>query len=176
MNTVPNSLSEPRELGRLLIVYWRRWVAATLLATAAAAAYALLAPKTWQAAQALIVRNEAGGGEAEPGKFRGSEDLKSIQETILELSKSHGVLKAALVEVGPPADYAAAPAWPTDADVENLQKAAKIVPPKGVEFGASEVFYLEVRDNDRTRVAALNRAEPPVAAPSARDPRCQGRA
>ncbi len=69
MNAVPNSLSEPRELGRLLLVYWRRWATVTLLATAAAAAYALLAPKTWQASQALIVRNEAVGGETEPGKF-----------------------------------------------------------------------------------------------------------
>ena len=96
MNTVPNSLAEPRELGRLLVVYWRRWVTVTLLATAAAVAYALLAPKTWQASQALIVRNEAVGSETEPGKFRGAEDLKSIQETIMELSKSHGVLKATL--------------------------------------------------------------------------------
>ena len=71
MNAVPNSLSEPRELGRLLLVYWRRWAVAALLATAAAAVYALVAPKTWQASQALIVRNEAGGGEMEPGKFRG---------------------------------------------------------------------------------------------------------
>ena len=92
MNAVSNSLSEPRELGRLLVVYWRRWAAVTLLATAAAAAYALVAPKTWQAAQALIVRNEAVGSDAEPGRFRGAEDLKSIQETIMELSKSRGVL------------------------------------------------------------------------------------
>ena len=121
-------------------------------------AYALIAPKTWQASQALIVRNEAVGGETEPGKFRGAEDLKSIQETIMELSKSHGVLKATLVEVGPPADYARPSAWPTDNDIESLQKAAKIAPPKGVEFGTSEVFYLEVRDKDRTRVAALSSA------------------
>ena len=120
------------------------------LVTAAAAAYALIAPKTWQASQALIVRNEAVGSDTEPGRFRGAEELKSIQETIMELSKGHGVLEAALMEVGPPADYARPSAWPTDNDVESLQKAVKIVPPKGVEFGASEVFYLEVRDKDRS--------------------------
>lgn len=156
MNAMPNSFSEPRELGRLLVVYWRRWATAALLATVAAAAYALLAPKTWQATQALIVRNEAAGTETEPGKFRGSEDLKSIQETIMELSKSHGVLKATLAEVGPPADYAGPTAWPADNDIEDLQKAVKIAPPKGVEFGTSEVFYLEVRDKDRARVAELS--------------------
>ena len=158
MKTVPITLSEPGELGRLLLVYWRRWVTVTLLTTVAAAAYALLAPKTWQAAQALIVRNEAGGAEMEPGKFRGAEDLKSVQETIVELAKSHGVLAAALLEVGPPADYPHPSAWPTDIDVESLQKVVKIVPPKGVEFGASEVFYLEVRDKDRGRATALSSA------------------
>ena len=90
MNAMPNSLSEPRELGQLLLVYWRRWATTALLATVAAAGYALFAPKTWLASQALIVRNEAVGGETEPGKFRGADDLKSIQETILELSKGHG--------------------------------------------------------------------------------------
>ncbi len=158
MNPMPNSISEPRELGRLLTVYWRRWAAVTLLVTATAAAYAWVAPKSWQASQALIVRNEASGGETEPGKFRGAEDLKSIQETIVELSKGHGVLKAALVEVGPPADEVRTSAWPSDRDIENLQKAVKITPPKGVEFGTSEVFYLEVRDKDRARVAALSSA------------------
>ena len=158
MNALPNSLAEPRELGRLLVIYWRRWVIVTLLATAAAAAYALVAPKIWQASQALIVRNEAVGSETDSGKFRGAEDLKSIQETIMELSKSHSVLKATLVAVGPPADDARPAAWPDDVNIEGLKKAVKVVPPKGVEFGTSEVFYLEIRDKDRIRVAALSSA------------------
>ena len=87
MNAAPNSVSEPRELGRLLLVYWRRWAAVTLLATAAAVAYACVAPKTWQASQALIVRNEAVGGESNPGRLHAAEDLKSIQET------DHGVVQ-----------------------------------------------------------------------------------
>ncbi len=96
MNVEPNSVAGPRELGRLLAVYWRRWVVVTLLAAGAAVAYVLVAPKTWQASQALIVRNEAVGNETDAGKFRGAEDLKSIEETILELSKSRGVLEATL--------------------------------------------------------------------------------
>jgi len=180
MNTVQNSISEPRELGRLLLVYWRRWLCTAVLITAAAAAYALLAPKSWQSSQALIVRNEAAGNDADGARFHAPEELKGIEETILELSKSRGVLHAALLEVGPPADWGkrgqspfvrstqrAVPAngdcprfplWPSDADVENLQKAVKIVPPKGVEFGTSEVFYLEVRDKNRQRTIDLSTA------------------
>ena len=158
VNAVPNSLSEPRELGRLLIVYWRRWAAVTLLATFAAIAYARLSPRLWQASQALIVRNAAVGGDSDADRFRGTDDLKSLQETILELSKSHQVLKAALLETGPPADYAGPAAWPADKEVEALQSAVKIAPPKGVEFGASEVFYLEIRDKDKNRAAGLSAA------------------
>ena len=158
MNTMPISQSQHRELGRLLLTYWRRWAAITLLATVAAAVYALAAPKTWLATQALMVRNEAGGGNAEPGKFRGIDDLRSTQETIVELTKSRSVLKAALMDVGPAADWAATSAWPGDKDIESLQKAVRIIPPKGMEFGVSEVFYLEVRDKDRARVAALSSA------------------
>src|SRR5262249_35801506 len=87
-----------------------------------------------------------------------ADELKSIQETIVELSKGRAVLRATLVEVGPPARCAQPSAWPTDSDVENLQGAVKIVPPKGVEFGASEVFYLEARDHGRERAVKLNSA------------------
>jgi succinoglycan biosynthesis transport protein ExoP len=150
-----NSISEPQALGRLLIAYWRRWLVTALVITAGAAAYALLAPKSWQSSQAIIVRNEAIGSDADTARFHGPDELKSIQETVVELSKSHKVLRAALVDVGPPADCHQPSAWPGDADVEDLQKIVKIVPPKGVEFGTSEVFYLEVRDKDRQRVTVL---------------------
>ena len=158
MNVAPNSVAGPRELGRLLAVYWRRWVAVALLAAGATVAYVLMAPKTWQASQALIVRNEAVGNETDSGKFRGAEDLKSIEETILELSKSRGVLEATLRETGLPVGDARPSDWPTDRNIESLQRAVKIVPPKGLEFGASEVFYLEVCDQDRARAARLSSA------------------
>lgn len=158
MDTLQNSSAEPQPLGRLLLTYWRRWLFTALAITAGAAAYALLAPKSWQSSQAIIVRNEAIGSDADAARFHGPEELKSIEETIVELSKSHKVLRTALVEVGPPAECAKPSAFPGDTDVEDLQKAIKIVPPKGVEFGTSEVFYLEVRDKDRQRVTALSTA------------------
>ncbi len=155
MNAKSHAISEPRELARLLVVYWRRWAIPAAIVTTLAAGYATIAPKTWQASQAMIVRNEASIGESSPGKFHGPEDLKTIQETIVEISKSRGVMQAALQEIGPPTNDTSTAAWPSDKQLAEVQKVVKIVPPKGVEFGTSEVFYLEVRDNDRKRVAAL---------------------
>ena len=59
---------------------------------------------TWEASQALIVRNEASSAEKGPGKFSYPEEMKTVQETILEVVRSRSVLEAALREVGPPAD------------------------------------------------------------------------
>jgi polysaccharide biosynthesis transport protein len=158
MSAVSNPLSEPRELGRLLVFYWRRWAIVTLLTFLAAVAYVFLAPNTWLASQALMVRSEAVGSDADSGRFRAPEELKSTQETIAELSKSRTVLKATLVEVGPPENCDRPLDWPSDKDVECLQKAVKVAPPKGVEFGTSGVFYLEVRDSDRARSTRLGSA------------------
>jgi polysaccharide biosynthesis transport protein len=60
------------------------------------------------------------------------------------------------VEVGPPDDAIGdVAAWPGDEDVENLREAIKLTPPKGGEFGKTEVFYLKVRDRDRSRAVGL---------------------
>ena len=65
-----------------------------------AAVYAALSPKSWQSSQAIIVRNEAIGSEADAARFHGPDELKSIEETIVELSKGRNVLRGALAEVG----------------------------------------------------------------------------
>ena len=43
------------------------------------------------------------GAKRGPGKFSYPEEMKTVQETILEVVKSRSVLAAALREVGPPA-------------------------------------------------------------------------
>jgi polysaccharide biosynthesis transport protein len=63
-----------------------------------------------------------------------------------------------LAEVGPLRKTASARIWPTQADVEDLQDAIAIKAPNGAEFGKTEVFYLLVRDSDRTRALALAKA------------------
>jgi uncharacterized protein involved in exopolysaccharide biosynthesis len=131
-----------------------------VLVTAVAVAYALLRPDTWEATQTLIVRNEAAGNLDEAGKFRGADDMKTAQETILEMAKSETVLREALDEVGP-SDARSADGWPAPRDVERLAETIKLTPPKGAEFGKTEVVYLKTQDHDRQRaldlVSALRR-------------------
>jgi len=148
----------PRQLLQLLREHVALWLLPAVVIAAAVGVYALLHESTWEASQALIVRNEAFSATKEPGKFNYPEEMKTVQETILEVVRSRGVLTAALAEVGPPVGYKKPEAWPTDKDVAETRKNVKLVPPKGAEFGKTEVFYLNVRTEDRARSVALNEA------------------
>jgi succinoglycan biosynthesis transport protein ExoP len=158
MNDVQHSLTSPRQFLNILAARWRLWLAPALIVALGVAIYAFVYNDTWEASQALIVRNEAVNNERGPGKFAQPEDMKTIQETISEITRSRGVLEAALKRVGPPADCRSPEHWPTDRDIESCRKALKLVPPKGAEFGKTEVFYLTVRDHNRARAVELNEA------------------
>lgn len=158
MNSSHPSIPSPKEALRLLVDRPLTWLVPAMAVALAAAVYAAVRPDTWEASQALIVRNEAVASESTPGKFRQIEEMKTIQETILELARSRGVLRTTLEEVGPPADDRKPPAaWPSEEDVEQLRQRVELVPPKGAEFGKTEVFYLNVRDRDRARSLELCR-------------------
>jgi succinoglycan biosynthesis transport protein ExoP len=158
MNNSQHLPISPKEFIRVLAVRWRLWVLPALVISLGTAIFALTHNDTWEASQALIVRNEAANNEHGPGKFAQVEEMKTIQETLLEIARSRGVLEAALKQVGPPADCNDAENWPSDRDIEACRKAVKLLPPKGAEYGKTEVFYLAVRDHDRARATALNAA------------------
>jgi len=159
MNPQHPSVLSPRGVARLLVVHVKRWLIPAMVVGALATVYAVKRPAVWEASQGLIVRNEAVNNQENPGKFAGTDEMKTVQETILELVKSRGVLGTALQEVGPPADYQRNPvAWPSERDVADLREAIKLTPPNGAEFGTTEVFYLVVRDCDRKRAVALSQA------------------
>jgi polysaccharide biosynthesis transport protein len=103
----------------------------------------------------LMVRDEAIGAAARPGKFQQPDEMKTVQETILELARSRTVLSAALAEVGPDSQHTSTANWPTDAAIAALQSVVKLTPPKGAEFGKTEVFYLNVQAETRPRAIAL---------------------
>jgi len=156
MNPIHSSTPSPSQVFSLLLAHPKRWLAPALAVAVLAGVYALVRSDTWEATQALILRNEAANSSEAPGKFVHTDEMKTVQETILELVKSRGVLAAALKKVGPPADFRGeAAAWPSAKDVDTLRDALKVTPPKGAEFGKTEVFYLKVRANDRQRAIDL---------------------
>ncbi len=158
MPSTTQTIPSPRQIAHLLQEHVRLWVIPAVVIAVAVDVYAVVHDATWEASQALVVRNEASNAEKNPGKFSYPEEMKTVQETILEVAKSRSVLEAALRDVGPSADCDDPAAWPTDRDVVELRKEIKLAPPKGAEFGKTEVFYLNVRSEDRARSVALNEA------------------
>jgi uncharacterized protein involved in exopolysaccharide biosynthesis len=135
------------------------WTVPTIALTVLGVGYGLVRPVKWQASQALIVRDEAGGGAtSRQGRFDTSEAMKAAQETVVQMAQNPSMIKAALLEAGladgsePPSD------WPTRGDIEALQEAITVSPPKGGEFGRNEVIYLSVQGPTRERAVALTNA------------------
>ena len=91
MNPNKSPLPSPQEVVHLLAVYRSRWLVPAVLVAIVAAVYALTLRPTWQASQALILRNEAASGDSTLGKFNRTDEMKTVQETILELVKSRAV-------------------------------------------------------------------------------------
>lgn len=156
-NTTPNTLNL-HDIFQAMVRYPLRWVAPTLLLTVVAVGYALVRPATWQASQALLVRDEAAGDSQRPGHFATVDEMKTAQETVLELFKSYSVVEAALKEVGAPKNYRQPSQWPTVEDVEDMQKEIELAAPNGAEFGRTEIFYLNVTAGSRERALALTSA------------------
>ena len=130
----------------------RRWVIPTVVLAALAGVYAAVRPDTWEASQALVVRNEATADRDAPGRFNEPDEMKTVQETIQELVHGRAVLEAALTDVGRPSDSRTEPqAWPSAQDVAKLRRNVALNPPRGAEFGTTEVFYLSVSDKSRPR-------------------------
>ena len=154
MPSIHNSLV-PTEFVRLMTQHRRRLLVTAGVVAFAVTVFAVVRPNTWEASQALIIRNEAAVRTAQerPGRFDRPEQMQTVQETILELSRSRSVLSAALVEVDGADVYAGG--LPSEQDIEDLRKAVRLTPPKGAEFGKTEVFYLKVKDSDRDRSVRL---------------------
>lgn len=147
---------DPREVLQLLRKHAKVWIIPAVVLGLLAGVYALVAPDTWEATQALIIRDEAGISNNEgPGKFRQLDDMKVSQETVLEIAKSREVLAKTLAEVGAPADRRGTAPYPTPREIVRFGKGIKLAPPKGAEFGKTEIFYLRVKDHDRQRAIEL---------------------
>ncbi|MCC7473783.1 MAG: hypothetical protein IT425_00180 [Pirellulales bacterium] len=153
-STTPGNALQPADLVRLVRSHVHWWVIPAVLGAVVAGVYSFVAPGKWLATQALIIRPEvASVSEERLGKFADLSEMKTSQETVLELARSHSVLQAALREVGPA--NASRAHWPTALDIEDFRESIDMRPPGGAEFGKTEVFYLTVKDSNRDRAAAL---------------------
>ena len=145
----------PADFVRLVRTHVRWWAIPAVACAVVAGAYSLVAPREWRATQALIVRPEAASvSEERLGKFSDLAEMKTLQETILELAKSQSVVQATLREAGPPSGNVS-DQWPTQLDVQNFRDDIDMRPPGGAEFGKTEVFYLSVRNSNRDRASVL---------------------
>ena len=156
MNPTQSIAASPGQVVSMLREYPSRWLVPAVVIAAVAGAYAMVRPDTWQASQALVVRNEATADGDAHGGFSQSGEMKTVQETIQELVNSRAVLGAALADVGRPSDSKTAPeAWPSPKDIVELRRNVALNPPRGAEFGSTEVFYLTVEGRNRTRAVQL---------------------
>ncbi len=153
---VSGAALHPADFVRLLRTHLRWWAIPAVACAVLAGVYSLVAPREWRATQTLIVRPEvASVSEERLGKFSDLSEMKTLQETILELAKSQSVVLATLREVGPPRGYRRVAQWPTDLDVQALRDMVDMRPPGGAEFGKTEVFYLSIRNSNRDRASVL---------------------
>src|SRR5215813_9288060 len=88
---------QPADFVRLLRTHVRWWAVPAVVCAVVAGLYSLVAPRQWQSTQALIIRPEAASvSEERLGKFADLSEMKTLQETILEVAKSQSVVKATL--------------------------------------------------------------------------------
>lgn len=153
--STPNTPSlTPQEMLQLVWSQRKLWIATTIGCTVLAAAFSLVMPRYWDAYQGLVIRQEtAGASGSRPGKFADLYEMRTMQETILELAKSQQVITATLVAVD--RDMNGVALAPNREDVDKLRKRLKMVPPDGGEFGKTEVFYFCVADPSRERAIKL---------------------
>ena len=143
---------QPIEFIRLLRAHVSWWAVPAVVCAVVAGGYTFVTPREWKATQALVVRPEAASvSEQRLGKFSDLSEMKTLQETVLELAKSQCVISAALHEIGAPQGYRHPDKWPTALDVEAVRECVDMRPPGGAEFGKTEVFYLSVSDSNRDR-------------------------
>ncbi len=129
----------------------RKWFVPTAICVLAAMGYALLRTPSWEATQAVLIRNEANGdSDAGLGRFRDLDEMKVSQETILEVIQSPDVLRQALASV----DNIDAASISAET-VNDIRDIVTVSPPDGAELGKTEIVYITVKDKDQDRAKAL---------------------
>jgi succinoglycan biosynthesis transport protein ExoP len=154
MNAAPFPSLTPQELVRLLLQKRKLLIIPAIVGGLLAAAYSLVTPRYWEASQGLVVRQETAGAKGPtPGKFADLYEMRTLQETILEVAKSKQVVVGTLQAVDQKLNGAAGE--PDAEEIDKFRERLKMLPPHGGEFGKTEVFYFYVKDPSRERAIEL---------------------
>lgn len=164
--TMSSVIANPifRNILRGILVWAPLWIGTTALFGTLGILYILLFKQDqFLASQAILVRDEANGAVMRLGRFQSQAEMKAAQETILEMAKSHQVVREALEKIGPEAKGIsmgwAAESFPSTRQIEEFAKESiSIHAPKGTEFGVTEVIYIDIKSSTRQRALALNKA------------------
>src|SRR5690606_23110471 len=141
---------------RLLTTHRKMWIYPMVGGVLIAAVLSLVLPRKWKATQGILVRPEAAGLAGDRlGKFSDLSEMKTLQETILELARSQAVVTSVLESVGPAKGKTWKKGAPTLQDVADFRESMSMTPPGGAEFGKTEVFYLAIADKTAARAAKL---------------------
>lgn len=152
MSLPPNLV---RHLGKIMLQWSPLWLATTAVTTALGFAYVtFVKEEVWVASQAMIVRDEIGGTMNRQGRFDNKEALKAALDTILEVARNPQVVQQALMTQLPPGSPPL-----SEKDINSfIGSQLAVRSPKGSEFGATEIFYVDVRHNDQQQAIELNKA------------------
>ncbi len=138
----------------VVLRYTPVWLGCTLVAGALGMGYGTMRDPTWKASQPLVIRDEVSGAFERLGRFASQTELKAAQETVVEMARNSEVVAVALKELGPYRSTPLEEAWPSQKVIEEWsEKRISVRPPKGAEFGSSEVLYLttEAETPDRAK-------------------------
>lgn len=147
-----------RPLASMLGILYRQriaFVAIWLIASIAGIGVALATPILWPVTTTLSVREETGLRQDRPGAFASNEAARKAQETLLQLVTSTAVVREALSRTHETPETPS-PVIPSS-HIEKLQRRIRLAPPKGVDWGLSEVLYFTVKDEDPRRAEALSK-------------------
>lgn len=127
-----------------------------LIVTALGVSYALVAPKLWPVTTGLAIREETGSGQSRPGEFSSNDARRKAQEAVTQLAASTAVIRDAIRQstnqLGDDKSAVSADA------IEQAQRRIRVAPPKGIDWGVSEVFYLTFKDENADHAAEFSKA------------------
>jgi uncharacterized protein involved in exopolysaccharide biosynthesis len=132
------------------------WLIPTIAIGTLGSVYALIRPSTWQAVQALVIRDETVGELAPNGRFSSTDARKAAQEMVTQIARNRTVIRDALKQYAAANPGRVRKDWPREADIQLLQDEIKVTAPKGAELGQSDLVYLSLRARSAHDAVQLN--------------------